>query len=174
MKKGGTGGTNTGTGLIFERKTRLDYALREAGYDMLGDCIFLNGERIAIVTSQYNFYKTFLEPRGIKWKDILSKQLLPDDVLFVEKTKTLFIIEKKYQEGEGSVDEKLQTCDFKKKQYSKLVKSLDMKVEIIYLLNDWFKKERYQDSLNYIKETGCYYFFEEIPIEFLGLPALKE
>ena len=42
---------------------------------------------------------------------------------------TLFIIEVKYQQLAGSVDEKLQTCDFKRKQYLKLVNYLGLKVE---------------------------------------------
>jgi hypothetical protein len=40
----------------------------------------------------------------------------------------------------GSVDEKLQTCDFKRKQYLKLVQPLGIKVEYVYVLNDWFKQ----------------------------------
>jgi hypothetical protein len=49
-------------------------------------------------------------------------------------------IEVKYQQVAGSVDEKLQTCDFKLKQYLKLVASLGIKVEYVYVLNNWFKK----------------------------------
>ena len=44
--------------------------------------------------------------------------------LLVIVRETLFIIEVKYQQVEGSVDEKLQTCDFKRKQYLKLVVGL--------------------------------------------------
>ena len=42
---------------------------------------------------------------------------MPDESFFNIKTNKLIIIEKKWQQIEGSVDEKLQTCDFKKKQY---------------------------------------------------------
>lgn len=49
---------------------------------------------------------------------------------------TLFIIEVKYQQVKGSVDEKLQTCDFKRKRYLKLVMSLELKVEYVYVVSD--------------------------------------
>ena len=56
--------------------------------------------------------------------EIISKKLLPDDCIFVIINNTLFIIECKFQQVAGSVDEKLQTCDFKKKQYQKLLAKL--------------------------------------------------
>lgn len=42
------------------------------------------------------------------------KKLLPDDSIYVILNNTFFIIECKYQQVGGSVDEKLQTCDFKR------------------------------------------------------------
>ena len=47
---------------------------------------------------------------------------------------SLNIIEIKYQEVAGSVDEKLQTCDFKKKQYERLLRPLKLIVEYCYVL----------------------------------------
>ena len=76
-----------------------------------------------------------------------------------EKTNTLYVFEKKFQQTAGSADEKLQTCDFKKKQYQKMTKSLNMKVEYTYILSDWFKQEMYADVLDYIKEMQCDYRF---------------
>ena len=84
--------------------------------------------------------------------------------------KKLFIVEIKFQEVGGSVDEKLQTCDFKKKQYQKIVYSLGLKVEYVYVLCNWFKHPKYKDTLDYIKSMDCYYFFEDLPLKFLGLP----
>jgi hypothetical protein len=46
----------------------------------------------------------------------------------------MYIIEIKYQETAGSVDEKLQTCDFKKKQYERLLRPLKLIVEYCYVL----------------------------------------
>jgi hypothetical protein len=95
---------------------------------------------------------------------------LPDEAILIIKDKTLYIIEMKFQEVTGSVDEKLQTCDFKNQQYKKLLAPLNISVKYAYVLNDWFKKKEYKDVLDYVKSVGCYYFFEEIPLEFLDLP----
>ena len=86
---------------------------------------------------------------------------------------TLFIIEVKYQQVAGSVDEKLQTCDFKRKQYVKLVAPLGLKVEYVYVLNDWFKHPSYKDVLDYIHNVNCHYRFNELPLSWLGLPEGK-
>ena len=69
----------------------------------------------------------------------------------------------------GSVDEKLQTCDFKKKQYTKLLTAAKLQVEYIYILNNWFEKPEYNDVRAYIREVGCMYFFYELPLEAIGL-----
>lgn len=76
----------------------------------------------------------------------------------------------KFQGVAGSVDEKLQTCDFKKKQYQKLLDGTGIKVEYCYVINDWFNNKSYRDTLNYIQSVGCFYFFGELPLSFLGLP----
>ena len=49
----------------------------------------------------------------------------------------IFIIEKKNQNGPGSVCEKIQTSDFKKWQYSRLFPQYN--IIYIYCLSDWFK-----------------------------------
>ncbi|MDR0739782.1 MAG: hypothetical protein LBF00_02815, partial [Mycoplasmataceae bacterium] len=63
----------------------------------------------------YNFLKIF----QVNWKQIISKKLLPDDSIFVLKDNVFYVIEIKFQNIAGSVDEKIQTCDFKKKQWTK-------------------------------------------------------
>ena len=98
----------------------------------------------------------------------------PPFVLVGQKVKegdTLFIIECKYQQVAGSVDEKLQTCDFKRKQYQKLMAQVNIDVEYIYLLADWFKGPKYKDVLDYIISMRCHYYFEYIPLSKLGLPV---
>lgn len=108
---------------------------------------------------------------GIDWKSLVSKRLLPDDSIFVIIANTLFVIECKFQRVAGSVDEKLQTCDFKKKQYQKLLSRANIEVEYIYLLGDWFRKPEYKDVLDYIHSVHCHYFFEYIPLAKIGLPV---
>ena len=109
--------------------------------------------------------------QGIKYKDYISKKLLPDDAIYVIKNNTVYIIEVKFQEGSGSVDEKIQTCDFKKKQYQKLFSSLNYEVEYMYVLSNWFRHERYKDERDYIISVGCKYYFEYLPLAELGLPV---
>ena len=98
---------------------------------------------------------------------------MPDNGLFIIVRNTLFIIEIKFQNVRGSVDEKLQTCDFKRKQYSKLVQDLDWRVEYIYVLNDWYQHPSYRDTLDYIHSMNCHYRFNSIPLDWLGLPDGK-
>ncbi|HNX26008.1 MAG TPA: hypothetical protein PKK48_01225 [Phycisphaerae bacterium] len=175
MKLGGKGGANTLTGLNFEGKVDFQVLLAKInGYEIkesskAGKDVFFKNKLVARCFRKHDFYK-FLEESGINWKEILSKKLLPDDALLVIVRETLFIIEVKYQQVAGSVDEKLQTCDFKRRQYMKLVDSLGLQVEYVYVLNDWFKKPEYRDVLEYINIVNCRYRFNSLPLSWLGLP----
>jgi len=174
MIKNGKGGGNTKTGLVFEGKTDLATFLNnQNGYRVTNDIVFYNDEEVARIFKKQGFYR-FLEAVGIDWRKIISKQLLPDDSIYVIVNNTLFIIECKYQQVAGSVDEKLQTCDFKRKQYQKLVAPLNVDVEYIYLLSDWFRDYKYKDVLDYIISMHCQYYFEYIPLTKLGLPVPKK
>ncbi len=175
MIKGGKGGGNTRTGLIFEGKTDLSIFLKhQPRYDVVGHDVFYDGKKVAEVYKKHKFYNVFLKMLGIDWKKYISKQLLPDDSIFVLLNNILFIIECKHQQTAGSVDEKLQTCDFKKKQYKKLLAPANIDVEYIYLLDDWFRDDKYRDVLDYIHSVGCDYYFEYIPLYRLGLPVPPE
>lgn len=171
MIKGGLGGAKTKTGLAFESRIDLRTAFTKfkeyTAHD--GDLLF-NGKLVAKMYKKNDFYNKFLKSYHVDYTKRISKKLLPDEAIFIIKDKTLFIIEIKFQEVAGSVDEKLQTCDFKKKQYEKLLDGTGIKVKYIYVLNDWFKDKSYKDVLNYIKSVNCYYFFEILPFDFLELP----
>ena len=126
---GGKGGGNTKTGLIFEGKTDLsDFLNEQKGYKVENGNVFYEEELVGRIFKKYSFYK-FLEELNIDWKKLISKRLLPDDSIFVIIANTLFIIECKFQQVAGSVDEKLQTCDFKRKQYQKLLAPANIEVE---------------------------------------------
>jgi len=176
MREGGVGGGNTQTGLNFERKVdfqdllaaRTGYAIKPV-HDKAGKGVFFNGRLVARCFRKHDFYK-FLEEEHVDWKSKVSRKLLPDDAMLVIVRETLFIIEVKYQQVTGSVDEKLQTCDFKRKQYVKLVAGLGLKVEYVYVLNDWFKVPAYKDMLDYIHNMNCHYKFNSLPLAWLGLP----
>jgi hypothetical protein len=170
MIKGGSGGANTCRGLQFEAETDLLVALsRRERVTVKGDDIYIDGKQVARAFKKHKLYK-FLEEHRIDYKKIVSKKLLPDDAIFVYAKNLFSIIEIKFQGVAGSTDEKLQTCDFKIKQYRKLLAPLGVDVQYIYVLNDWFKDPGYSDVLSYIKSIdGCDYFFNELPLPVIGL-----
>lgn len=141
------------------------------GYSVDGDVISFEGKEIARLYKKNKLYARFLAPMNVDYKQLISKRLLPDDAVLVLINKTLYIVEIKFQVVSGSVDEKLQTCDFKLRQYKKLICQLDLNVKYVYILNDWFKKPEYKDVLEYVHSVGCDYFFNELPLSYLGLPV---
>lgn len=173
MIEKGKGGGNTITGLNFERKRDILSVLKNArGYSVRENVIYYNNKEVARSYRKYGLYE-YLESRGVDWRKVISKRLLPDEALYVVVNNTLFVIEMKTQTVGGSVDEKLQTCDFKKKQYKKLMSTINVDVEYIYILNDWFKHPSYKDTLDYVISVGCQYYFEYLPLKKLGLPVPK-
>lgn len=171
MKTKGTGGGNTITGLNFEKERDILEILKKTrGYSIKGNVIYFRGKEVARSYRKHGLYRLLAE-RKIDWKKLVSKRLLPDEAIYVLVNNTLFIIEMKFQNVSGSVDEKLQTCDFKKKQYKKLMAPLNIEVEYIYILNDWFKKPDYKDTLDYVISVGCQYYFNYLPLQKLGLPV---
>ena len=165
------GGANTNyNGLAFEQETNLEEALEDAGYEVDGNKVVWGREVIAISAGKNRLYKDFLELNGIDYRDYISKKLLPDEALVNFFNQTVYNNEKKFQHAPGSVDEKLQTCDFKKREYKKLFDPLRIEVEYYYVLNDYFAHPQYDDVFEYIESVGCRFFFNEIPIDELGLP----
>lgn len=133
---------DTTTGAIFEMKVQM----KAQGIDI----------------SKHNLYR-YLTQRGLDWKEILSKKLLPDEAYFDEQNSRVIIYEKKFQQTSGSADEKPQTCAFKISQFRKLFAALGVAdVSYIYIFNDWFKRPEYRDMLDYIRSVdGCNYIFAE-------------
>lgn len=133
---------NTLTGLAFEEKV----SIKSKGIDL----------------TKHKLYK-YLASIGINYEDILSRKLLPDEAYYDKDNKVLYVYEKKFQQCEGSADEKPQTCGFKIYQFRKIAKAIGAEeVYYTYILSDWFKQTKYQDMLDYIKSvSGCDYLFEE-------------
>lgn len=165
----GGGAKTNANGLHFEQTTSLNSALLSAGYEIRGYEIFYNDKCIGISVPQKKLYSQFLIPKGINYKDYNSKEWHPDEAFINYTNNTAYIIEKKFQNSSGSVDEKLPGCDFKKKEYQKLFHPLGIQVEFIYVFNDWFLDPRYKDTLQYINDVGCHYYYNEIPLYSLGL-----
>lgn len=163
------GGANTNrNGLLFQQTKTLEQIISEhPEFEIKGDDVFRKGTYVATLCSGHKIYAKLLKNRGINYQDLISKRIIPDDAIVVGST--VYIIEKKFQNCSGSVDEKLQTCDFKKRQYAKLLAPAGLSVEYYYVLNDWFKKKEYADVHDYIESVGCKYFFNEIPLSAIGL-----
>ena len=100
------------------------------------------------------------------WKGPLSSRLLPDEAFLNLEDNTLYIIEKKMQTVAGSVDEKLQTFDFKRKHYELLVKPFGYKVKYTYILSSWFNQPKYFDVLMYMENNAQEYWIQETPDDF--------
>lgn len=171
MIENGKGGGNTITGLSFEYERDILSILRKTkDYSVKENIIYYKDKEVARSFKKHGLYR-YLESKGVDYKAHISKRLLPDEAIYVIINNTLFVIEMKFQKVSGSVDEKLQTCDFKKKQYKKLMSAINVDVEYIYILNDWFKKPEYKDTLDYIISVGCQYYFHYLPLKKLGLPV---
>ena len=95
MKKGGTGGGNTITGLIYEGKVDLaTFIAEQKNYAVEGNDVFYCGKCVAHVFKKHAFYD-YLKTKGINWEEHISKQLLPDNAIYVIVNNTMFILEVK-------------------------------------------------------------------------------
>jgi hypothetical protein len=75
----------------------------------------------------------------------------PDEAYIDTEREIAFIIEKKFQQTGGSVDEKIQTGPFKKEHYQELFPNY--KIHYMYCLSDWFRRDEYKSVLNYLKKN---------------------
>lgn len=150
---------------------------------------------IGYLCSESDFYK-FIERKfvqGVKWhpkfkseksglvigrEPFLSKELRPDLCYFNFENETLYIVEIKFQSMKGSVDEKLQTGDFKTKQYKKVLSKIretsgkKWKLEFSWVFNAYFEDRasgEYRDVLGYLLKNGTPYEYEKIKPYQLGL-----
>ena len=177
MRDGGKGGSRTQTGAAFENlHTDLLHFLQGSdSYIQEGNNIYARQGQVRkddnVIAKLYHknkFYSEFLKNADVDYTRIISRRIIPDVVVEVIDTKFLAIIEAKFQKNPGSTDEKIQTCDFKQKQFRKLIPA-NYKFKYIYLLNKWFKdKKGYADDLRYIKKTeNCDYCIEQIPNDYI-------
>lgn len=156
------GGANTNaSGLKFEQETSLNSALESQGFRIEEHKVYFKNRLIGWSVGKRKLYTKFLNPKGIDYKDYNSKRWEPDECFVNEVNQTAYIIEKKFQNSSGSVDEKLPGCHFKKLEYIKLFSLIGYKVEFIYIFNDWFKKKEYKDTKQYIRDIECQYFLIE-------------
>jgi hypothetical protein len=187
MKRGGIGGSKTQkAGARFEESTAQDFLqdFLETGYlqtlehrpksnpgTLHGISLRNEQGKPLEIYYQDGIYKLLFEPKGIDWKEHFSARLKPDTAIYSPDKKVLTIVEKKQQEAEGSVAEKLQTCDYKLTYYKTLAEPLGIRVELIWLLGPYFEKrqETLKSVFKYMKEKGSKYYFSRIPINEISI-----
>lgn len=138
---------DTRTGLMFENKAVIN-----------------NSNGINISKTKL---KSFLKERGVNNPtDYLSWMFQPDEAYYFPDTNEVIIYEKKFQQTNGSADEKLGACAWKIGEYKDVFHACGIdKVSYIYIFCDWFKQERYAKLLKYIRSVpGCDYMFAETEI----------
>jgi hypothetical protein len=175
----GGGAATTLNGLSFEQNTDLAASMQQAGVSMEllpkwnktdAYAVFdKNGHRIGTVCKQARFYHEFIEPHDIVWSDILDTKMLPDDVFIDDEQKVVYIVEKKFQSQDGSTDEKPRGCEYNLRAYRKLCSSTGYDVRYTYIANDWWKQKKYRQLIEFVREKGCEWYFNVIPLSSLGL-----
>ena len=172
----GAGGANTNqNGLSYEELTDLKDKFKSYNLnttDNVYEVVFQGHTRKFLQANKCALHK-YMVKKGERNLDLLPaagcKQ--PDEAYIDPEEKILFIIEKKFQQTGGSVDEKIQTGPFKQMHYKELFPNY--KLHYIYCLSDWFKKDEYKSTLHYLKTNDIPVFwgssetFKEDMIEFI-------
>lgn len=193
MKKGGTGGANTNAnGLSFENKTDLataiqtdlssKYKLTEKKFTKKSTAKayvvtrLSDNKDIGIITQKNRFYDVMKAHYGLD--NANYKKWQPDEVFFNFEANTIFIVEKKWQSGQGSVDEKVLGFDNKRRLYqnnfNQLTDEPKPTVAFCALFNaSWWLSdsnvERYQDSFDILRMDGIKIFFDAYDYWWFGL-----
>ena len=141
LPNGGTGGGGSNTnknGLCYEKLTELntEYSVLDSSKHFK-KIKFEEDESIEFIkTDRTHLFKYLDEYVDKKIKKAHGCKV-PDECYINENTKTIFIIEKKFQNCGGSVCEKIQTSDFKIWQYCRTFPN--HKIVYIYCLSEWFR-----------------------------------
>jgi len=203
MKKGGIGGANTKTGLAFEIQTDFPtflasqdgYSIENIDYDTKRTeqggktkiikgtklrskpfrwSIKFLGDEVGQIFQKTGLYRYFDEIDGFDYTKIISAQLLPDEAIFVVSKNTVYIVEKKWQESEGSVDEKLLGFGNKRRIYQRLLDSVHegepFSVQFIFVGNkSFFGQDKYRDTFEMLRGDGIKIMLDEYDMPFFGL-----
>ena len=172
----GAGGANTNkNGLAYEQVTDLKdrfQICKKVNKTNIYEVVFKSHSDVYINANKSALHK-YMHEKGEKNLDLhpAAGCKEPDEAYIDHKHSKIFIIEKKFQQGSGSVDEKIQTGVFKQLHYKELFPNF--KIYYIYCLSDWFKQNEYSSILNYLKINGIYVFwgssetFKDDIIEFM-------
>ena len=180
--KSGGGANTTLNGLKFERDiefselvdTLPNYELKEIDFKdkkvTKGFEVYRIGEKepMGKIMPKNRFYD-FLKDLNIE--NTNSKQWQPDEVFINFENNTVYIIEKKWQETRGSVDEKLLGFGNKRRLYQRLLDKSDkpFSVSFVFVGNDFFKEDSYRDYFEMLRGDGIKIMIEKYDMNFFGL-----
>lgn len=148
-----------------------------------------SSEPVGFICSQWDMYNfmsekmagptsTNTQKRMVKKRlmSVLSKNLKPDLAFFDFDKETLFIVEMKTQSSEGSVDEKLETVHFKRRQYKTLALQIGYaNVEFSWALDSKFGEKKYDDVRKYLCEMGSHFEVGAVSLDLIGFsPAVTK
>ncbi len=127
---------------------------------------FKDSEKVFICANKRDLYKIMSDMNELN-TDLTpaSGCKFPDEAYINMDDKHVYIIEKKFQQCSGSVDEKIQTGQFKQYHYRKMFPNFQ--VSYIYCLSNWFKRPDYKSVLEYLSEN-------KIPVFWGNDPNYKE
>jgi hypothetical protein len=160
----GAGGANTNkNGLSYEEITSLEdqYKSRvptQDKEDKMSEISF-DGKRTFLKPESKVGLHKYMKKIGERNEEVhpAGGCKYPDESYIEPVKRNVFIVEKKFQQGGGSVDEKLQTGPFKKMHYGELFPNY--KIHYIYCLCDWFKRDEYKSIMNYLKKNDIPVFW---------------
>jgi hypothetical protein len=156
----GAGGANTNRhGISYERITDLATEFTTIKKEKTHKVIHFNSDdnqNRNYVRTRYNKFKKYMEPNMNKDFKFVHGSKKPDECYIDEITKTIFIIEKKFQQREGSVCEKIQSAPCKIWNYENAFP--DYKIVYTYTLSDWFKRNC-EGELNYLEKKNIPVFW---------------
>ena len=156
----GAGGSNTNaSGLAFEKRTSLDECFDVVSENRNGKTVKFHDSDITLIRSEKGQFIRSMN--DIRNSDIIlaSGCKQPDESFFNTAKSRAVIIEKKMQNKNGSVDEKIQTGAFKKFHYNTLYPQCN--IAYAYCLSNWFKKKEYRSVIEYLRANGVYVFWGE-------------
>ena len=166
----GAGGANTNAnGLSYESNTNLatEYVLitpdtETPNISSHSYIKFKDSEKVFICANKRDLYKIMSDMNELNTSlSPASGCKFPDEAYINMDDKHVYIIEKKFQQCSGSVDEKIQTGQFKQYHYRKMFPNFQ--VSYIYCLSNWFKRQDYTSVLEYLSENKIPVFWGDDP-----------
>lgn len=183
MKEKGTGGANTNkSGLPFEKdKAFSSYVSMLNGYRIelmenpkksatAAYRVYREDKLIGKIVPKARFYE-FLQDE-LKITITNSKKWQPDEAFIHYESMTVYIVEKKYQKGAGSVDEKILGFGNKRRLYQRLLDQVSptYSVNFVFIGNsEYWGNDKFKDSFEMLRRDGIKIMLDEYDMKYFGL-----